>query len=78
MANCTHGIRGRKVGSIPARCGIHPNRPVLAVEKMAADVIAAGSHSQHVVDRLIVGSLPAQWLRAAPHSVLIAAPVTVE
>lgn len=45
--------------------------------KMAADVIAAGSHSQTVLDRMIIGSTPAQLLRAAPHSVLIAAPMTV-
>jgi nucleotide-binding universal stress UspA family protein len=48
---------------------------ILAVaKKSAADVIAAGSHSQTVIDRMIIGSTPAQLLRAAPCSVLIAAP----
>ena len=52
---------------------------VLSVaRKVAADVIAAGSHSQTVIDRMIIGSTPAQLLRAAPHSVLIAAPLQVE
>jgi len=51
---------------------------VLSVAKgIAADLITAGSHSQTVIDRLIIGSTPAQLLRAAPHSVLIAAPVTM-
>jgi nucleotide-binding universal stress UspA family protein len=43
-------------------------------KKMAADLIAAGSHSQTVIDRMILGSTPAQLLRAAPHMVLIAPP----
>ena len=51
---------------------------LLVAKKLAADVIAAGSHSQTVLDRMIIGSTPAQLLRAAPHSVLIAAPMTVE
>jgi nucleotide-binding universal stress UspA family protein len=51
---------------------------VLAVAKrIAADLIAAGSHSQTVIDRMLLGSTPAQLLRAAPHSVLIAAPSSV-
>ena len=51
---------------------------VLAVsKKISADLIAAGSHSQTVIDRMIIGSTPAQLLRAAPHSVLIAPPMTV-
>lgn len=41
-----------------------------------ADVIAAGSHSQDVLDRLLLGSTPAYLLRAAKCSVLIAPPVT--
>lgn len=48
---------------------------ILAVaRKIGADVIAAGSHSQTVIDRLILGSTPAQLLRAAPCSVLITPP----
>ena len=39
-----------------------------------ADVIAAGSHSQNVIDRLLIGSTPAQLLRAAKCSILIAPP----
>jgi nucleotide-binding universal stress UspA family protein len=51
---------------------------LLVAKKVSADVIAAGSHSQTVIDRMIIGSTPAQLLRAAPHSVLIAAPMTAE
>jgi len=39
-----------------------------------ADIIGAGSHSQTIVDRLLIGSTPAQLLRAAKCSVLIAPP----
>ncbi len=48
---------------------------ILAVaKKIDADVIAAGSHSQTVVDRLVIGSTPGQLLRAAPCSVLVVPP----
>lgn len=48
---------------------------VLDVAKEAgADLIAAGSHNQNVVDRLLIGSTPSHLLRAAPCSVLIAPP----
>jgi nucleotide-binding universal stress UspA family protein len=43
-------------------------------KELGADVVAAGSHSQNVVDRLIIGSTPAHLLRAARCSVLIAPP----
>lgn len=43
-------------------------------KKLGADLIAAGSHSQTVIDRLIIGSTPAQLLRAAKCSVLVAPP----
>lgn len=39
------------------------------------DVIAAGSHSHEIVDRLLLGSVPAQLLRGAECSVLVAPPV---
>jgi len=43
--------------------------------RLRADVIAAGSHSQHVIDRLLIGSTPAHLLRAARCSVLVAPPL---
>lgn len=49
---------------------------MLAVAKrIDADLIAAGSHNQTVVDRLLIGSTPAHLLRAAPCSVLLAPPL---
>lgn len=42
--------------------------------KLHADLIAAGSHSQSVLDRMIIGSTPSQLLRASECSVLIAPP----
>jgi nucleotide-binding universal stress UspA family protein len=39
-----------------------------------ADLIAAGSHNQGVIERVLLGSTTAQLLRAAPCSVLIAPP----
>ena len=48
---------------------------ILAVAKdLDADVIAAGSHNQNVVDRLLLGSTPATLLRGARCSVLVAPP----
>jgi nucleotide-binding universal stress UspA family protein len=41
---------------------------------LRAQMIALGSHSQNVLDRLIVGSTPAEVLRSAPCSVLVAPP----
>ena len=46
-----------------------------ATTRVRADVIAVGSHSQHVIDRLLIGSTPAHLLRAARCSVLVAPPV---
>jgi nucleotide-binding universal stress UspA family protein len=47
----------------------------LAVAKrIDADLIAAGSHNEDVVERLLVGSTPAHLLRAADCSVLLAPP----
>jgi nucleotide-binding universal stress UspA family protein len=43
--------------------------------EIEADLLAAGSHSQKVIDRLIIGSTSALLLRAARCSVLIAPPV---
>jgi nucleotide-binding universal stress UspA family protein len=48
-----------------------------AVTRLRADVIAVGSHSQHVIDRLLIGSTPAHLLRAAKCSVLVAPPTVV-
>ena len=45
-----------------------------ATREHDADVIAVGSHSQTVVDRLLLGSTPANLLRAAKCSVLVAPP----
>jgi nucleotide-binding universal stress UspA family protein len=45
-----------------------------AVTRQRADLIAAGSHSQTVIDRLMIGSTPAHLLRAAKCSVLVAPP----
>jgi len=45
-----------------------------AASRIDADVIAAGSHSQNVIDRMLIGSTPAQLLRAAKCSILIAPP----
>lgn len=42
--------------------------------EIGADLLAAGSHSQKVIDRLIIGSTPALLLRSARCSVLIAPP----
>lgn len=39
-----------------------------------ADVIAVGSHSQNLVDRMLLGSTPAALLRAANCSILVAPP----
>lgn len=41
---------------------------------IGADVLAAGSHNQSMLDRLLIGSTPTQFLRAARCSVLIAPP----
>jgi nucleotide-binding universal stress UspA family protein len=43
-------------------------------QKLRADLIAAGSHNQNFVDRVLIGSTPAHLLRAATCSVLIAPP----
>jgi len=42
--------------------------------RLRADLIALGSHSQTVFDRLVIGSTPAEVLRQATCSVLIAPP----
>jgi nucleotide-binding universal stress UspA family protein len=48
---------------------------ILTVAKrVSADVIALGSHSQNVVDRLAIGYTPGAILRAASCSVLVAPP----
>jgi nucleotide-binding universal stress UspA family protein len=44
------------------------------IKDRKADVIAVGSHSQNVVDRLLLGSTAANLLRAAKCSVLVAPP----
>lgn len=45
-----------------------------AAKSVGADLIALGSRNQNVLDRLMIGSTPAQILRAAPCSVLVAPP----
>lgn len=45
-----------------------------AIKQQKADVIALGSHSRDVVDRLVLGSTPAAVLRAVKCSVLIGSP----
>lgn len=45
-----------------------------AAGELDADVIALGSHSQNIVDRMVIGFTPAAILRAARCSVLIAPP----
>lgn len=41
---------------------------------LGADLVALGSHSQTVIDRLVIGSTPAEVLRESACSVLIAPP----
>jgi len=48
-----------------------------AAKSVGADLIALGSRNQNVLDRLMIGSTPAQILRAAPCSVLVAPPPDV-
>lgn len=43
-------------------------------EALGAELIAVGSHSQTVFDRMVIGSTPAQVLRTARCSVLVAPP----
>lgn len=45
-----------------------------AIKERKADIVAVGSHSQNIVDRLLLGSTPATMLRAAKCSVLVAPP----
>jgi len=40
-----------------------------------ADLLAVGSHSQNVIDRMIIGSTTSQLLRAAKCSVLVTPPM---
>lgn len=42
--------------------------------EIGADLLAAGSHNQSMLDRLLIGSTPAELLRLANCSVLIAPP----
>ena len=44
------------------------------IKQKKADIVALGSHSQKVIDRLVLGSTPAHILRAVECSVLIAPP----
>jgi nucleotide-binding universal stress UspA family protein len=44
------------------------------IKDRKADIVAVGSHSQNVVDRLLLGSTAANLLRAAKCSVLVAPP----
>jgi nucleotide-binding universal stress UspA family protein len=43
-------------------------------ESLGAELLAVGSHSQTAFDRMVIGSTPAQLLRAARCSVLVAPP----
>lgn len=47
-------------------------------KKVRADLIAAGSHNQGMVERVLLGSAPAELLRGSPCSVLIAPPPRAE
>jgi nucleotide-binding universal stress UspA family protein len=46
-------------------------------EALGAELIAVGSHNQTVFDRMLIGSTPAQVLRAARCSVLVAPPARI-
>jgi len=48
---------------------------VKAAKVFHADLLAAGSHSQNIIDRLIIGNTPAVLLREAKCSVLVAPPI---
>jgi nucleotide-binding universal stress UspA family protein len=43
-------------------------------KQVGADLVALGSHSQTVIDRLVIGSTPSEVLRESTCSVLIAPP----
>jgi nucleotide-binding universal stress UspA family protein len=77
----------RSFANLIERLGVEPERVttkllngvvVDTIERYAqsvgADLIAAGSHSAGLVERLMIGSTPAQLLRTARRSVLIAPP----
>jgi nucleotide-binding universal stress UspA family protein len=50
---------------------------ILEVAKdLGADLLAVGSHSLKVIDRMLIGSTTSQLLRAANCSVLVAPPMT--
>lgn len=75
----------RLIDSLPPRDGIKVTSEMrfggviettLSVaDRMHADLVVAGSHSQNVVDRLLIGSTPAQLLRLAKCSVLVVPPI---
>lgn len=57
----------------PVQLAGNPAREVVAfAARVNADLIAAGNHSYHVVERLLVGKVAAQLLRTAHCSVLLA------
>lgn len=58
--------------------GIVTEKVLREAAAVRAGLIAVGSHSQNVLDRMIVGSTPAQILRASPCSVLVAPPESAD
>jgi nucleotide-binding universal stress UspA family protein len=58
------------------RYGLITETIIGQAKRIRAELIAAGSHSQTVIDRLIIGSTPAQLLRASECSVLVAPPAS--
>lgn len=56
------------------RCGPVIETVLAVADAIGADLLAAGSHNQSMLDRLVIGSTPTQLLRGATCSVLIAPP----
>ncbi|HWG54382.1 MAG TPA: universal stress protein [Gemmatimonadaceae bacterium] len=58
---------------VPVELEGNPAEEIVAfATRVGADLIAAGNHSYHVVERLLVGSVATQLLRVAHCSVLLA------
>lgn len=56
------------------RLGAVTETILAAAREVGADLIAAGSHSQNIIDRLLIGSTPVQLLQSARCSVLVTPP----
>ncbi len=84
MQGVQHGFE-RLMKELPARDGITITSEIRdggvlrtlldSANRIRADLVAFGSHSQTVLDRLVVGSTTAEVLREAQCSVLVAPPV---